>query len=75
MATSLKGCNTELIEKLRGYLPGKKEAMFTPIPEDESIPSSEIDIAKGKVKNLLQTKITSGEIRIEDILASSIEMA
>ena len=75
MATSLKGCNIELIEKLQGYLPGKKEAMFTPIPEDESIPSNEIDIAKGKVKNLLQTKITSGEIRIEDILASDIKIA
>ena len=70
MAKSLKGCTSETIEKLREYLPGKKQAMFTPIEEEESIPKHEIDIAKNKIKNLLQTKIATGEIQIEDILAS-----
>ena len=70
MAKSLKGYDSTLIEKLQEYLPGKRQAMFTPIAEDDSLSKHEIDAAKAKVKNLLQTKITTGEIQVEDILAS-----
>ena len=60
----------ETIEKLQGYLPGKRQAMFAPIPEDEALSRGEIDEAKNIIKDLLQSKIDAGEIKIEDILAT-----
>ena len=68
MAKALKECEPEIVEKLKGYLPGKKQAMFTPIDEEESLPKREIDEAKGKIKDLLQAKIDAGDMNIEDIL-------
>ena len=44
--------------------------MFTPIGEEESLSKREIDEAKGKIKDLLQTKIDAGEMNIEDILVA-----
>ena len=70
MAKALQEYETETIERLKGYLPGKKQAMFTPIGEEESLSKHEIDEAKGKIKDLLQTKIDSGEINIDDILVA-----
>ena len=32
----------ETVEKIQGYLPGKKQAMFAPIPEDQALSKSEI---------------------------------
>ena len=69
MAKALKEFDTATVEKLQGYLPGKKQAMFTPIGEEESLPKREIDEAKGIIKGFLQTKIDAGEMNIEDILA------
>lgn len=71
MAKALKEVDTETIEKLQGYLPGKKQAMFAPIPEDQSLSKGEIDEAKGIIKDLLQKKIDAGEIKIEDVLATT----
>ena len=70
MATTLAECDTETVEKLQEYLPGKKQAMFTPKTEEDSVTKREIDEAKGIIKNLLQKKITSSEINIEDLLAA-----
>ena len=70
MAKALKECDGELVEKLQGYLPGKKQAMFAPIPEDESLSKREIDEAKGIIKGQLQKKIESGDVNIEDVLAA-----
>jgi len=70
MAKALQEYETETIERLKGYLPGKKQAMFTPIGEEESLSKHETDEAKGKIKDLLQTKIDSGEINIDDILVA-----
>ena len=70
MAKAIKEFDTETVKKLQGYLPGKKQAMFTPIGEEESLPKREIDEAKGKIKDLLQTKIDAGEMNIEDILVA-----
>ena len=70
MSTALAKCDTETVEKLQEYLPGKKQAMFTPKTEEDSVTKREIDVAKGIIKNLLQKKITSSEINIEDILAT-----
>ena len=70
MAKALKECDTETVEKLQGYLPGKKQAMFTPIPEDESLSKRVIDESKGQIKDLLQKKIDNGDLNIEDVLAA-----
>ena len=70
MATALAECDTETVEKLQEYLPGKKQAMFTPKTEEDSVTKREIDEAKGIIKNLLQKKISSSEINIEDIFAT-----
>ena len=68
MAKSLKEVDSETIEKLQGYLPGKRQAMFAPIPEDEALSRGEIDEAKTIIKDLLQSKIDAGEIKIEDTI-------
>ncbi len=72
MAKALKEFDAETIEKIRGYLPGKKQAMFTPIAEEDSLPAREIDEAKRIIKDLLQTKVDLGEINIEDILVAEL---
>ena len=69
MAKALKEFDDETVKMLQGYLPGKKQAMFTPIDKEESLPKREIDEAKGIIKDLLQKKIDAGEMNIEDILA------
>ena len=70
MAIAIKEFDAETIERLQGYLPGKRQAMFTPISEEKSLPKREIDEAKQKIKDLLQIKIDAGEMNIEDILVS-----
>jgi len=70
MATALAELDTDTIEKYRDYLPGKKAAMFTPKTEEDNISDREIEEAKGQIKGILQKKIDSGEMNIEDILAS-----
>ena len=60
----------EKIEKLQGYLPGKKQAMFTPKTAEDNVAKREIDEAKAKIKDQLQKKIESGDINIEDVLAA-----
>ena len=69
MAKALSEVDDETVQKIKEYLPGKKQAMFTPIGEEESLPQREIDEAKGIIKGFLQTKIDAGEMNIEDILA------
>ena len=70
MSTALASSETELVEKLQGYLPGKKQAMFAPKTEEDNVAKRDIDDAKGKIKELLQTKIDGGEIKIDDVLAT-----
>ena len=70
MSMALADCDTETVGKLQEYLPGKKQAMFTPKTEEDSISKREIDDAKGKIKDCLQKKIESGEVNIEDLLAA-----
>jgi len=70
MATALADSEPETVEKLQGYLPGKKQAMFTPKNADDNVSKREIDEAKGKIKDQLQKKIGSGDINIEDVLAT-----
>jgi len=70
MATALADSENETVEKLQGYLPGKKQAMFTPKTEEDNVSKREIDESKGKIKDQLQKKIDSGDINIEDVLAA-----
>ena len=70
MALALADSDTEKIEKLQGYLPGKKQAMFTPKTAEDNVAKREIDEAKAKIKDQLQKKIESGDINIEDVLAT-----
>ncbi len=70
MATALADSEPETVEKLQGYLPGKKQAMFTPKNADDNVSKREIDEAKAKIKDQLQKKIESGDLNIEDVLAT-----
>ena len=70
MATALADSETETVDKLQGYLPGKKAAMFTPKTADDNVSKREIDESKGKIKDQLQKKIDSGDINIDDVLAT-----
>ena len=70
MALALADSDTEKIEKLQGYLPGKKQAMFTPKTAEDNVAKREIDEAKAKIKDQLQKKIESGDINIDDVLAA-----
>ena len=70
MATALADSETETVEKLQAYLPGKKQAMFTPKKEEDNVSKRDIDEAKAKIKDQLQKKIESGDINIEDVLAA-----
>jgi hypothetical protein len=70
MATALADSETETVDKLQGYLPGKKAAMFTPKTADDNVSKREIDESKGKIKDQLQKKIDGGDINIEDVLAT-----
>ena len=69
MATALADSETQTIEKLQAYLPGKKQAMFTPKKEEDNVSKRDIDEAKAKIKDQLQKKIESGDLNIEDVLA------
>ncbi|RMZ49569.1 hypothetical protein EB821_01545 [Candidatus Marinimicrobia bacterium PRS2] len=70
MATALANSETEVVEKLQGYLPGKKQAMFTPKTAEDNVSKREIDKAKGEIKDQLQKKFDSGNLNIEDVLAA-----
>ena len=70
MATALADSETETVEKLQAYLPGKKQAMFTPKKEEDNVSKRDIDEAKAKIKDQLQKKIESGDLNIEDVLAT-----
>ena len=72
MARALKECDAETIDKLQGYLPTKKQDRFKraiKLLEDETLSKNEIDDAKKQIKELLQLKINSNEIKIEDVLS------
>ena len=70
MAMALAELDSETVQKLQDYLPGKKAAMFTPKTEEDNVSKREIDEAKAQIKNILQKKIDSGDLNIEDILAT-----
>tara|TARA_B100000945_G_C20419960_1_gene617394 strand:+ start:482 stop:1411 length:930 start_codon:yes stop_codon:yes gene_type:complete len=66
MAKALKGLGDDIVEKTRGYLPGKKQDMFEPV--EGAISKSEIEDARSTIKDMVQKNIDEGAIKIEDIL-------
>ena len=70
MAMALAELDSETVQKLQDYLPGKKAAMFTPKTEEDNVSKREIDEAKGQIKSILQKKIDAGDMNIEDVLAA-----
>tara|TARA_B100000579_G_scaffold432534_1_gene449536 strand:- start:539 stop:1465 length:927 start_codon:yes stop_codon:yes gene_type:complete len=66
MAKALKGYDQEIQEKVIAYLPGKKQAMFTPI--EGKIAKRDVDDARSKLLTMAKEKIASGDWNIDDIL-------
>ena len=66
MAKALKGYDQEIIDKLVGYLPGKKQAMYAPI--DGPLAKREVDGARASLLAIVKEKISLGEWNVEDIL-------
>ena len=68
LAKSLKEYDTEIVGKIQAALPGKKQAMFSPLGEEDVLSNREIEAAKKEVKAILTKKLESGDMNIEDIL-------
>ena len=71
MARALKECDSEIVERLQGYLPTKKQDRFkrsVKLLEEESLTKNEIDEAKKEIKDILQAKIDAKEIKIDEVL-------
>ena len=66
MAKALKGYDQDVVNKIVEYLPGKKQAMFSPIETPMS--KREVDSARAEILTLLKAKFDSGEWNIDDVL-------
>ena len=66
MAKALKGYDSDIVNKIIEYLPGKKQAMYTPI--DFPLSKREVGSARGILLGILKEKFSSGEWDIEDVL-------
>jgi flagellar motor switch protein FliG len=71
MAKALKGYDQEIQDKVIAYLPGKKQAMFTPI--EGPMAKRDVDEARGKLLTMAKEKISAGDWLIDDILGSGGE--
>ena len=72
MAKALKGYDSETVNKIVEYLPGKKQAMYTPI--EGGISKREVDSARAQLLGMFKEKFSSGEWNIEDVLGGDGEM-
>ena len=66
MAKALKGYDTEIVNKIVEYLPGKKQAMYTPI--EGGMSKREVGSARALLLDIFKEKFSSGEWNIEDVL-------
>lgn len=66
MAKALKGYDTDIVNKIVEFLPGKKQAMFTPI--EGGMSKREVDSARADLLVMFKEKFSSGEWNIEDVL-------
>ncbi len=65
-ALSVKGIEEEKIQSIVDIMPKKKQAMYQPI--DKPMPKKEVMDSRRKLVELAQTIITSGDMKIEDII-------
>ena len=65
LSKALKGYDKDIIDKVVNYLPGKKQAMFTPI--DKPVAKREVDIARTDILVLAKERVISGEWNLEDM--------
>ena len=65
LSRALKGYDKDVIDKVVNYLPGKKQAMFTPI--DKPVAKREVDIARTDILVLAKERVSSGEWNLEDM--------
>ncbi len=65
LAKALKGYDKETVDKVVNYLPGKKQAMFTPI--DKPVAKREVDKARSDILNIAKEKVNSGEWNLQDM--------
>tara|TARA_Y100001970_G_scaffold282409_1_gene395191 strand:+ start:374 stop:1303 length:930 start_codon:yes stop_codon:yes gene_type:complete len=66
MAQALKGYDKEIVDKLVEFLPGKKQAMFSPI--ENPVPKREVESARSKILDMAKARVENGEWNLEDIL-------
>ena len=66
MAKALKGYDADIVNKIVEFLPGKKQAMFTPI--EGGMSKREVGSARADLLVMFKEKFSSGEWNIEDVL-------
>ena len=66
LAKALKGTEQEEVDKILDYMPGKRQAMYTPI--DGPMAKRDVDDARLYLLNIARDKISSGEWNIDDLL-------
>lgn len=65
LSKALKGYDKDVVDKVVNFLPGKKQAMFTPI--DKPVAKREVDVARTNILSLAKQKVASGDWNLEDM--------
>ena len=66
LAKAIKGYEEEVVKKILGYMPEKKQAMFTAV--DGPLAKREVEEARAAILEMAKSKVKSGEWRIEDVI-------
>ncbi len=68
LAKALNGYPKEVEDKVLGYMPQKKQAMYTPI--EGAVKKVDIESSRGSILDIAKEKIKSGSWTIEDIMGA-----
>ena len=68
LAKALNGYPKEIEDKVLGYMPQKKQAMYTPI--EGAVKKADIESSRGSILDIAKEKIKSGSWTIEDIMGT-----
>ena len=66
LAKAIKGYEEEVVKKILGYMPEKKQAMFTAV--EGPLAKREVEEARATILEMAKAKVKSGEWRIEDVI-------
>ena len=66
LAKAIKGYEDDVVKKILGYMPEKKQAMFTAV--DGPLAKREVEEARAIILEMAKSKVKSGEWRIEDVI-------